>query len=64
MFSGAKEPGDANTDGWPQKVIDYVQAGGFEPWPNITEQGEALPGADEAANEENKLGDLDPKPPQ
>lgn len=61
VYSGAKPPGDADTAGWPQQLIDHAQSGGFEPWPVITEQGEALPGADEAANEENKIGDLSPK---
>ena len=30
-----------------------------EPWPNITEQKKPLPGADEAAKEENKLAQFD-----
>jgi ferredoxin len=60
VFSGAKAPGDANTEGWPQHIIDFVGGGGFKPWPNITEQGSALPDADAQATVEGKLKDLDP----
>lgn len=56
VFSGAKSVDEANTEGWPQELIDQAQT-----WPNITEQREALPGADDAASERNKLGALDPK---
>ncbi|HVV82727.1 MAG TPA: ferredoxin family protein [Kofleriaceae bacterium] len=34
-------------------------AGSAEPWPNITEQKKPMPGADDAAKEENKLGQFD-----
>ncbi len=56
VVSGAKDPGDANTGSWPGHLT--AQLGNFEVWPNITEQKEALPGADDAANEENKIKDL------
>ncbi|MBT8494719.1 MAG: ferredoxin family protein [Deltaproteobacteria bacterium] len=62
VFSGAKEAGDADTDGWPQKLIDAASAAGFEAWPQISEGKDALPGADDAANDEDKLEALDPAP--
>jgi ferredoxin len=61
VLSGAKSPGDADTAGWPAHMVDAVGAGDFEPWPNITEQREALPGADDAASEENKFEQMSPK---
>jgi ferredoxin len=57
VFSGAQSMDDANNEGWPQQLLDSDG----ETWPNITEQREALPGADEAASEENKIGELSPK---
>src|SRR5574339_101511 len=53
VLSGARSIDDADTEGWPQHLID-----GAKVWPNITEQRGALPGADEAAKEKNKLGEL------
>ena len=32
----AKAPSDAETDGWPQHLIDFVQGGDFKTWPGIT----------------------------
>ncbi len=60
VLTGAKTPEEASTDGWPQKLIDSVKGSDFAVWPNITEQRDALPGADDVANDENKIGDLDP----
>lgn len=60
VFSGAKAPSDADTDGWPQRLKDGL-GDGFQVWANITEQKDALPGADDAADEENKLEALSPK---
>jgi ferredoxin len=57
VVSGAKPASDSDTAGWPQNLID--QLSNFETWTNITEQREAMPGADDAAKEENKLGQLD-----
>ena len=62
VLSGAKEPGDADTDGWPEKLVDAINAGGFSAWPQISESKEALAGADDAANDDNKLAELDPAP--
>jgi ferredoxin len=60
VLTGAKAPSEADTAGWP----DALKAGmdGFEVWPVITEQGDPLPGADDAANEEDKLAALSLKP--
>ncbi len=60
VFSGAKDPSAAETDGFPAKVLTAIEDGTFAVWPNITEQGEALPGADEQAQVEDKIADLDP----
>ena len=60
VLSGAKPASEADTAGWPEALKAGLD--GFEPWPVITEQGEALPGADEAANEENKLEALSIEP--
>ena len=32
VFSGATEPGEADTEGWPQHLIDAVNAPDFKPW--------------------------------
>src|SRR5690606_6029994 len=60
VTSGAKPPGDTDTSGFPAKLKAAIDGGGFEAWPNITEQGDALPEADEFAQVENKIEDLDP----
>ncbi|HET6613416.1 MAG TPA: DUF3470 domain-containing protein [Kofleriaceae bacterium] len=62
VLSGAKTGADADTEGWPGNLIEAVNAPDFEAWPQISETKEALPGADDAANEENKLGDMSVKP--
>ena len=60
VLSGVMEPGDANTDGWPKKLAESLSSG-FAVWPNIVDQKEPLPGADDFAQTENKLEDLDPR---
>lgn len=60
VLTGAKSPSEADTEGWPESLKAGLD--GFEVWPVITEQGEPLPGADDAANEENKLEALSLKP--
>ena len=47
-------------DELPDKWADYIEINAkmADEWPNITEQKPALPGADDAAKEENKIGDL------
>lgn len=62
VYSGAKAPGDADTAGWPQHVIDAAMADDFQPWPNINEKKDAMPDADEQAKVEGKLDAFDPKP--
>ncbi len=53
LFTGVKKASEVTL---PPAIA--AAAGAAEPWPNITEQKKPLPGADEAAKEENKLGDL------
>ncbi|MCA9698595.1 MAG: ferredoxin family protein [Myxococcales bacterium] len=57
VFSGSEMLRDADTSGWPKRLVD-----GATIWPNIAEQKHPLSGADEAASQENKLGELDPTP--
>jgi ferredoxin len=61
VFSGATAPGDANTDGWPQHLVDFINSGDFEVWDVISETKDALPEADDFAETENKLADFNPK---
>lgn len=61
VFSGAKDPGDADTSGWSQHLVDAI-AGGVEVWPKIDAKKDALDGADDAAKATGKAGDLSPKP--
>src|SRR5262249_3970162 len=56
VVSGAKKMDDVSTSDWPRHLQAQVPT--FETWPNITEQKKPLPGADEAAKEENKIGAL------
>jgi ferredoxin len=60
VLSGAKTPGDADTNGWPQHLVDAVNDSSFAVWPVITQTKDALPGADEAAQVEEKFKDFDP----
>ena len=60
VVSGAKKMGDVDAASWPQHLKD--QAASVETWPNITEQKKALPGADDAAKEENKIAALTLEP--
>jgi NAD-dependent dihydropyrimidine dehydrogenase PreA subunit len=56
LVSGAKKASDMDTASWPQHLKDQVAT--CETWPNITEQKKALPGADDAAKEDNKIAAL------
>jgi len=56
VVSGAKQPGDVDTGTWPEHL--KAQLDSFSVWPNITEQKPALPGADDAQKEENKISAL------
>src|SRR3954468_3346607 len=53
LASGAKKLEDISTDALPQHLQQAVATA--QTWPNITEQKKPLPGADEAAKEENKI---------
>ena len=64
VFSGAEEPEDVDMDGWPHHLIDAVNSDDFEPWPNIDEKADAMEGADDFAEDENKLGEFSPEPPE
>jgi ferredoxin len=55
IVSGAKKPGDVDAASWPDHLKDPKGGAGGTTWPNITEQKKALPGADDAAKEDNKL---------
>jgi ferredoxin len=61
VFSGAKAPSDADTEGWPQHIIDHVQSSAFAAWPGITATKPALPDADAEAQVEQKFQDMSPK---
>jgi ferredoxin len=62
VVSGAKDAADVSTDGWPEHLQHAIGKAGK--WPNITEQKPKLPGADEAAKEENKVQQLSLDPPE
>ena len=54
LVSGAKKADDIDSKAWPA----HLNAGAAETWPNITEQKKSLPGADDAAKEDNKIAAL------
>jgi ferredoxin len=56
VVSGAKPVDKANTTSWPEHLKGQIAK--LETWPNITEQKPALPGADDAAKEPDKIKDL------
>ena len=56
LVSGAKKVGDIDTASWPEHL--KAAAPTAETWPNITEQKKPLPGADDAAKEDNKIAAL------
>jgi ferredoxin len=60
VLSGAEEPGDVDTEGWPQHLIDAVNGSDFEVWPNIDAKKDAMAKADDFAEAEGKLAELDP----
>jgi len=60
VYAGAKEVSEADTEGWPQHLIDAAADPSFEPWPNIPEKIDALPEADAFAADEDKVGEFDP----
>jgi ferredoxin len=60
VVSGAKPIEKANVDAWPEHL--RAQAPSLTVWPNITEQKPAMPGADDAAKEPDKLSALTLEP--
>ena len=62
VLSGAKSGDDADTEGWPEKLVDAVTSGAFEAWPQISESKDALADADDHAQATDKLADLSPEP--
>jgi ferredoxin len=56
VVSGAKSASEISTDGWPEHLKEAI--GTASKWANLTEQKTKLPGAEEAAKEENKIMDL------
>ncbi len=61
VVSGAKPAEKASTGNWPEHLKGQVETAGT--WPNITAQKPALPGADEAAKEPDKIKFLTLDPP-
>ncbi|HEX4417497.1 MAG TPA: ferredoxin family protein [Kofleriaceae bacterium] len=55
LVSGAKDVSELDTGSWPEHLKGRAEGAR---WANITEQKKKLDGADEAAKEENKIGDL------
>jgi ferredoxin len=57
VVTAVKKVGDVDVASWPDHLKTQASAG-VDAWPNITEQKKALPGADDAAKEDNKIGAL------
>ncbi|HEX2685368.1 MAG TPA: 4Fe-4S binding protein [Kofleriaceae bacterium] len=56
LVTGVKSVNDIDISSWPDHL--KAQAKSVTPWPNITEQKKAMPGAEAAAKEENKIMSL------
>ena len=56
MTLPAKKASEIDTASWPEHLKSAAPSAST--WPNITEQKKALPGADDAAKEENKISAL------
>jgi len=61
VFSGAKDMGDADTEGWPDSLVDAANAG-FDPWPVINSKKDPMPGADDVAKDEGKISEMSVSP--
>jgi len=61
VFSGAKAPSDADTDGWPEQISGAVKGDSFQVWPVITQTKDSLPEADDEAQREGKFPEFSPK---
>jgi ferredoxin len=62
VFSGAKDPSEADTEGWPAHLVEAINSPDFRAWPMINVKREALPDADALQAEEGKIVDFDPHP--
>lgn len=62
VFSGAKDPGEADTEGWPAHLVEAIKSPDFKPWPMINVKRDPLPNADALQSEEGKIADFDPQP--
>ena len=62
VFSGATAPEDADTEGWPQHLKEAITSPSFKVWPVLSEKRDALPGADDLQDEEDKIQALNPAP--
>jgi len=60
VVTGAKAPDDVDVSKWPEPL--RAQLAALQKWPCLTEQGKALPGADDAAKEDGKLPALTLEP--
>ncbi len=61
VFSGAKSPEEADTEGWPEALVAFATGSDFQVWPNINEKKDPLPEADDMAKVEDKLADFSGK---
>ncbi len=62
VFSGATTPDEADTEGWPEHLVEAIKKPDFKPWPMVNEKRDALPNADDLQDEEDKIKELDPAP--
>jgi ferredoxin len=60
LVTGAKGVSDLDTSAWPANL--QAGLGAVSNWPGITAQQKKLDGADEAAKEESKIGELSLEP--
>jgi ferredoxin len=60
VVTGVKPADKVNSADWPEHLRG--QLGTVTPWPNITEQKAAMPGADDAAKEADKIQALTLEP--
>ena len=60
VLSGAQPVGEVDSSSWPARLKKAADEGSLAVWPNISEAHDALPEADEMAQVEDKIEDLDP----
>ncbi len=61
VLSGHMYYNEVDTSAWPKPLVEWakVNRGG---WPQLTDQRDPLPTAEQAATQTNKLGSIDPNP--